>query len=100
MSVPQQPVNDGSIVILMQPADQYGFNGESVVLAVGAENVKDYQWQYFDGEEWKDSVMQQANLPAMQLVVFPAGTPRMYRCKLTGLDNNVVYTNEVCIAEQ
>ena len=87
------------IHVIMQPVDQSGFNGEMVVLAVGAENVKEYQWQYLKDGEWVDSVMSQATSAAMKLVVFPSAQ-RMYRCKMTGTYGDVVYSDTVAITEE
>ena len=89
-----------AVNVIMQPVDQVGFNGEMVVLAVGAENVRDYQWQFFKDGEWVDSTMSQSQSAAMKLVVFPTADARIYRCKMTGLYGDVVYSNVVTIAEQ
>ena len=91
----EAPASAGSVRILVEPEDIYAFNGEEFVLAVGAEGAVSYQWQYFDGETWKDSVMSQATASAMQLVAFTGGRDRVYRCELTGRDGVKCYTREV-----
>ncbi len=96
----RQAVSAGGITILVQPADVHAFNGEEFILAVAAEGAVSCQWQYYDGEEWKDSLMSQAASPAMTLVAFSGGRERIYRCVLTGRDGTTVCTREAHIYVQ
>ncbi len=99
---PPTPTKDPSscVDILVPPTDVGGFSGEEVVLAVGATGAASYRWQYFDGSEWTDSVMEQASSSAMKLVVFEGGRERIYRCVIKGTDGTEVYTDPVRIIVQ
>ena len=96
---PTRPPNS-SVQIVVPPTDVSGYSGEEVVLGVGATGALSYQWQYFDGTAWVDSVMEQAASPAMKLVVFEGGRERIYRCVITGTDRTKVYTEPVRIIVQ
>ena len=101
-TLPPTPTkNPASCVsIVIPPTDVSGFSGEEVVLAVGATGAASYQWQYFDGYRWVDSVMEQAASPAMKLVVFEGERERIYRCVIRGTDGTTVYTEPVRIIVQ
>ncbi len=102
VTLPPTPTKNPAsrVNVVVPPTDVAGFSGEEVVLAVGVTGAAAYQWQYFDGTTWVDSVMEQATAPAMKLVVFEGGRERIYRCVIRGTDGTTVYTEPVRIIVQ
>ena len=102
VTLPPTPTKNPSscVNVIVPPTDVSGFSGEEVVLAVGATGAASFQWQYWDGYAWVDSVMEQASSSAMKLVVFEGGRERIYRCVIRGTDRSVVYTEPVRIIVQ
>lgn len=102
VTLPPTPTKNPSscVNVIVPPTDVSGFSGEEVVLAVGATGAASFQWQFWDGYAWVDSVMEQASSSAMKLVVFEGGRERIYRCVIRGTDRSVVYTEPVRIIVQ
>lgn len=96
-------INDHKFVphIITQPTDQEVAVGGTVTLAVVANNVKSYQWQYLPAgttQSWTNSSMSGSTTATM---TFTAASNRYltYRCKITGLNNAVIYTNPVTVTQ-
>ena len=83
-----------SVIILVQPADVSGKIGQTVSYTVEAENVASWQWYYTkdSGKSWYKSNGTGASTDTLSLKVTNTNKTNKYRCKLTGLDGKVVYT--------
>lgn len=97
-------INDHKFVphILTQPTDQEGAIGDSVTFSVVANNVKAYQWQFqaTESSNWTNSSGEDANTANRTLTVSTNNFYRnRFRCKITGLDDSVIYTDVVKITE-
>ena len=87
-------------VILDQPVDFYGENEAEGYFEVIAENISDYRWQ-----RQRKGLTEWTNLthsPGADTnkVLFDVSTDRAkynYRCKLTGIDESVIYTKSVTV---
>lgn len=87
-------------VILEQPEDFYGVNEAEGYFQVIAVNISDYRWQ-----RQRKGLTDWTNLnhsPGADTnkVLFDVSTDRAkynYRCKLTGIDNSVIYTDSVTV---
>ena len=84
--------------ITTQPTDQEVAIGETATLAVVANNVKSYQWQYLSGQTWTDSGIT-GSTSATFTFLASANRYHSYRCKITGLDNSVIYSNVVAVTQ-
>ena len=73
--------------------------GDTVSLSVTAAGVKSYQWQYStdDGATWRNNTSAGYNTNAFSFTMTAAMEGRMYRCELTGYDDEVTYTSAVTI---
>ncbi|MBR6029962.1 MAG: Ig-like domain-containing protein [Clostridia bacterium] len=85
--------------IVAQPTTQVVEVGGSVVMAVVATGVKSYQWQYStdSGKTWQNNTSGGYNTSSMTFGMVAAFSGRQYRCKLTGEDNSVKYTDVASI---
>lgn len=98
-------INDHKFVphILTQPTDQEGAVGSDVTFTVVADNVKSYQWQFKASEQsgsWQNSTGESATTASRTVTVASSNYYRnIFRCKITGLDNSVIYTDIVKILE-
>ena len=87
-------------VILEQPEDFYGVNEAEGYFEVTAVNISAYRWQ-----RQRKGLTEWTNLthsPGADTnkVLFDVSTDRAkynYRCKLTGIDESVIYTDSVTV---
>lgn len=88
------------IVIIRQPQSQAAVAGDTVTLSVEATGVASYQWQYISsqGQNWGNLTWEGATAATMTAKMTAARLEYWYRCKLTGLDGSVVYTDVVYFA--
>ena len=93
-----ETINDHKFVphILTQPTDQTVALSSPATFSVTANNVKSYQWQYLSlNNVWNDM----AGTSTGSTISFNVSSETVYqlkyRCKITGLDNSVIYTDEV-----
>ena len=91
--------NISAPVIITQPVSIENVSlGDSVTLTVVAKNATAYQWMVLipGHAGWETS---QAPGSTSSSWTFSAGptnyADRKYRCKITGIDNSVIYSNEV-----
>ena len=96
-------INDHKYVphILTQPTDQEVAIGDSVTLAVVANNAKSYQWQYLTESAtptWTNSGLTGSTNASFTFTA-AANRYHSYRCKITGLDNSVIYSNAVAVTQ-
>ena len=93
------------VFILTQPVDTEIAMNELGYFTVVAANVTAYQWQYQAGGvgDWLDinpTLAPSAITDSLGQLVTAAGFYlRNYRCKMTGKDGEVVYSNVVKILE-
>ena len=87
-------------VILEQPQSYVGPAGPRASFTVVAENVAAYQWQTKskDGSQWSNSSATGNKTDTMtRATTDAAATLNEYRCKITGIDNSVIYSDAVDI---
>lgn len=93
------------VVILTQPTNQEGALTERVTFSIVSANVTAYQWQYQAGGvgDWLDvnvETLPTANTANFTFQVTVSGIYlRNYRCKMTGKDGEIVYSNVVKVLE-
>lgn len=97
-------INDHKFVphILTQPTDQEGEIGDTVTFSVVANNVKAYQWQFqtVEGATWTNSSAEDATTASRTLTIATTNYYKnRFRCKITGLDDSVIYTDVVKITQ-
>lgn len=84
------------IVITKQPQSQAAVAGDTVTFHVEATGVASYQWQILGtGGNWNDLTWSGATTATMTHMLNESNIQRQYRCKLTGTDGSVVYTDVV-----
>lgn len=89
-------------IIFTQPTDQTAAIGTDAVFTISAGNVASYQWQYKSTPEdpyWSDSGLSGATTDTFTVSVTDYRYDYIYRCKITGKDGSVIYSNEVHILE-
>ena len=89
----------GSAVnIITQPQSVKAEVGDTVTFTVEAENVASYVWEYSanGGMTWRTS---SNKTNTISYTLTEGNKVYIRRCKLTGKDGNVVYTNEVGILD-
>lgn len=87
--------------IIRQPKNAEGKIGSTIVFSVEAANVKNYEWQYKEKGRnnwitfsWQDSY----DTAEFKLPILNEGRlTNTYRCKITGEDGSIIYTQEVFI---
>ena len=87
-------------VILEQPQSYVGPVGPRATFTVIAENVATYQWQIKskEGTQWSNSSATGNQTDTMtRATTDSAATLYVYRCKITGIDNSVIYSDVVDI---
>ena len=86
-------------VILEQPKSYVGPAGGNANFTVVAENVAAYQWQVKKKtvEEWGNSGISGNKTDTIHPAISEAYTEYEYRCKITGIDNSVIYSDVVDI---
>lgn len=87
------------MAIITQPTDIKADAGDTVTFTVGATGVASYRWQVggTDGSNWTDLTWEGANTASMTRTMNETNITYVYRCKLTGLDGTVLYTDVVRI---
>lgn len=90
-------VNDNKYVphITTQPTDFEGAIGTAATFSVVANNVKSYQWQYRINTSWSNSSASGNATSTMSIAITEDRYAQRYRCKITGLNNSVIHTDEV-----
>lgn len=83
-----------SFVILEQPLDVEAAIGANGTFSVVARGAVGYLWQYYtpNNPTWRDSTV---TTPDYTLEVTAARYTYKYRCKVTGIDGSVIYTQPV-----
>ena len=93
-------INDNLYVphITTQPTDFVGATGTDATFTVVANNVKGYQWQFKEteaGTVWSNTGAAGNTTASMTIRITDARYDYRFRCKITGLDNSVIYTDVV-----
>lgn len=89
------------LVITTQPRDYQvtDSSGLTAVYHVTAENAAEngYQWQYSkDGKHWYKSSLASAKSEELTVKISLSNMANLYRCRITGTDGTVKYSNAVC----
>ena len=89
--------NDTTYVphIITQPTNFEGQLGNTASFTVIASNVKAYQWQHKIGNTWADSSLTGYKTKTLSASITEARLAYKYRCKITGKDDTIIYTDEV-----
>ncbi|MCQ2500161.1 MAG: hypothetical protein MJ117_02310 [Lachnospiraceae bacterium] len=81
------------LVITEQPVNANGKIGDTVTYHVTAENAASYEWQYSkNGTKWYKSTLSTAATDTVSLKINSTTKGNLYRCKVTGVDGTVQYT--------
>lgn len=84
--------------ITQQPENVTAKLKESVTFTVVAENAETYQWQYTkNGKTWNKSTATGATTDTLSIKVSNTNSANQYRCKITGIDGTVAYTDTVSV---
>ena len=85
--------------IIVQPMDIQAVGGDTVTFEVVAVGAVSYQWQVggTDGASWTDLTWTGANTASMTHTMNDTNIKYVYRCKLTGHNGAVLYTNTIRI---
>ena len=87
------------LIINKQPQSAEAAVGDTVSFHVDASQVAEngYQWYYSkdSGLSWYKSSANGSNTDTMSITVKTSNISMLYRCKLTGVDNAVLYTDSV-----
>ena len=89
-------IPDQAVYIETQPVDFVGDLGVTASFTVEAYNVKTngYQWQYTpNGTTWYTTTVEGNKTETISMEITSARYDYQYRCKITGLDNAVAYSN-------
>lgn len=93
-----------SPLILTQPVDVVGAIDDPAVYTVLAANVSSYQWQYAYASSpntWVDSSLTGYDTNTLSMTITSSRYNLRFRCKITGLDGTVVYSDVVkCVAPE
>lgn len=96
-------INDHCFVphIITQPTDQTVAIGSDCTFALTAVNVAEYKWQLKGASmgNWISSTATGYNTDTLTLEVASKHYGYQYRCKITGLDGSVIYSDIVHIIE-
>ena len=86
-------------VIIEQPQSYVGAAGGQATFTVTAENVAAYQWQTKKkiNQQWGNSGIVGNKTDTIRPTVNATYTEYEYRCKLTGIDESVIYSDVVDI---
>lgn len=85
-------------VIIHQPESVEAPENTSSYFIVEAENITAYQWQYKrkeTGVNWTNASLTGNSTKKLQFTVIPSREAFWYRCKLTGVDESIIYTESV-----
>lgn len=81
--------------ILKQPVNFVGNIGDTAIFHVKAANVALYQWQNKGTGNWLSPSLPGVATDTLQAEITTQRLNFVYRCKLTGNDGSVIYTDEV-----
>lgn len=87
-----------SPVILTQPVNATDIGiGDTAQFTVSTANVTAYQWQYKGPQDtnWYSSTHSGNTTDTLSVVATETRYAVKFRCKLTGKDGSIIYTNEV-----
>ena len=86
---------DAGLTIITQPADIEAGVGDTATFSVEAAGVAFYQWQVggTNGASWTDITWEGNQTATMTQTMNETNITYVYRCKLTGYDGTVIYTN-------
>ena len=88
-----------TMFIIYQPKNWTGLATDNVIFTVKAMNVASYQWQYQRtvGGNWSSSSATGNRTDTLTFLASDAASypDRLWRCKLTDSDGNIIYTDEV-----
>ena len=95
-------INDHKFVahILTQPTDQTGSVGDTVTFSVVADNVKAYQWQYKRPDQGgfiNTTGLTGYDTDTLTVPITAVRNGWLFRCAVTGLDNNIVYSDSALL---
>lgn len=85
-------------VILEQPEDYTGVMGEEAYFTVIAENIASYEWQFRTASgspNWQHSNITGTYTNQAHVAISTARLKYLYRCKMTGIDGTIIYSNPV-----
>lgn len=99
--------NTPKLEIISQPTKSSCKSGGTASLSVYATGVKDYLWQYYNGGMWFDLTDELISMlsgvtitgnytPALS-VSLKGNSSDIFRCKLTGYDGTVLYSNSAAM---
>ena len=98
-----ETINDNKFIphITQQPVDFTGAVGSTATFTVVANNVKDYQWQVrsTSSGSWSNSGSSGNKTATLSVPITTTRYNYRYRCKITGLDNSVIYSDSVKMIE-
>lgn len=100
-----ETINDHKYVahVVTQPVNFTGAIGDPVSFTVVANNVKSYQWQYSNyptAGTWRTSTLEGSDTDTLAFSFTSVRLGYQYRCAITGLDGNVIYSNAVHLIEE
>ena len=86
-------------VIISQPENYVGPVGENAIFTVIAENVSSYQWETKKktSEQWGNSAAPGNKTKSLSRTISDTSVTYEYRCKITGIDNSIIYSDIVDI---
>lgn len=79
--------------IMAQPTNQSGAVGDNVQFTVTALRVASYQWEVNTGDSWGNTTLSGAKTATLTVAALANRNGYKFRCKLTGEDGSIVYTN-------
>ncbi len=90
---------DSKLSIIQHPSNVTASIGETVSFTVKANGAKSYQWQYSkdSGKTWRPSGMEGSTTGTLIVTVTEARIGQMYRCVVSGSDQNSVTSGAAAI---
>ena len=85
-------------VIIQQPEDFTGAMGEEAYFTVIAENIAVYEWEFrtaTGSPNWQHSNISGTATNQAHVAISTARLKYLYRCKMTGIDGTIIYSNPV-----
>lgn len=91
-----------AVKITAQPQDMTGEINSTVNFALKAQNVSDYRWYYQNttSDKWFETSMTGYNTNTLTIAVTKARNGYHYRCKLTGYDGEIKYSESALLTVQ
>lgn len=97
-----ETINDNKYVphITTQPEDITAAIDDIVYFTLSANNVKNYQWQYKNSQGvFVNTTLNGYNTDSLRVPVTSNRYGMLFRCVITGLDNSIIYSDEVTLIE-